>query len=160
MEIKVGLGFDVHPLVEGRKLILGGIEIAHDKGLLGHSDADVLLHALCDAMLGALALGDIGVHFPNTSDEFKNIDSKILLEKCNQLIWKEGYELNNADVMLLCEKPKISPFVLEMRKTIASILYSTLDQISIKATTMETLGYIGREEGIAAQAIVSLRKKK
>lgn len=160
MEIKVGLGFDVHPLVEGRKLILGGIEIAHDKGLLGHSDADVLLHALCDAMLGALALGDIGVHFPNTSDEFKNIDSKILLEKCNQLIWKEGYELNNADVMLLCEKPKISSFVLEMRKTIASILYSTLDQISIKATTMETLGYIGREEGIAAQAIVSLRKKK
>lgn len=159
MEIKVGIGFDVHKLVEGRKLILGGIEIKHTKGLLGHSDADVLLHSLCDAMLGALALGDIGVHFPNNSDEYKNIDSKILLSQCNQMIWREGYELNNADIMLLCEQPIISPYVWEMRKTIASILYATVDQISIKATTMETLGYIGREEGIAAHAIVSLRKK-
>lgn len=156
MEIKVGLGFDIHKLVEGRKLFLGGVEIEHGKGLLGHSDADVLLHALCDAMLGALALGDIGVHFPNNDDRFKNIDSKILLQKTNQLINEQGYEINNADVMLLCEQPKISPHVLNMRTTISSILNCGIEQISIKATTMETLGFIGRDEGIAAQAIVSL----
>lgn len=160
MENKVGLGFDVHKLVEGRKLFLGGVEIEHSKGLLGHSDADVLLHALCDAMLGALALGDIGVHFPNDDDRFKNIDSKILLKRCNELINEKSFEINNADIMLLCEKPKISPHVMKMRVVISSILKCQLDQISIKATTMETLGYIGREEGIAAQAIVSLRKRK
>lgn len=159
MEIKVGLGFDVHKLVEGRKLFLGGVEIEHSKGLLGHSDADVLLHALCDAMLGALALGDIGVHFPNDDDRFKNIDSKILLQKTNQMINEKGYEINNADVMLLCERPKISPHVSKMRTTISSILNCDFEQISIKATTMEMLGYIGREEGIAAQALVSLRKR-
>ncbi len=157
-KIRIGNGFDVHQFIAGRKLFLGGIEIPSEKGLLGHSDADVLLHALCDALLGALALGDIGVHFPNTDDKYKNIDSKILLKKVYELIRKEGYILGNADVMLLIEKPKISPYINQMKKIISGILEAEENQISIKATTSEKLGFVGREEGVVSFATVLLMK--
>ncbi|MBA4251925.1 MAG: 2-C-methyl-D-erythritol 2,4-cyclodiphosphate synthase [Chlorobiaceae bacterium] len=156
---RIGNGFDVHQLVEGRKLFLGGIEIPSSKGLLGHSDADVLIHAICDAMLGALALGDIGIHFPNTDEKFKDIDSKILLAKVYELINENGYQVVNIDCMLLMEQPKISPYVDKIRSAISSILKTENNQISIKATTMEKLGFVGREEGIAAYATVLLEKK-
>lgn len=154
--IKTGLGFDVHEFDINRKLILGGIEIPFDKGLLGHSDADALLHAICDAILGALALGDIGKHFPNNDEKYKNIDSKILLHHVNELIKTHGYEIGNIDAMLLLEKPKISPFIEAMRESIDSVIKIGIENISIKATTTETLGFVGREEGIAAMASILL----
>ncbi|MFN5930279.1 MAG: 2-C-methyl-D-erythritol 2,4-cyclodiphosphate synthase, partial [Sphingobacteriales bacterium] len=145
---RIGSGIDFHQLVEGRDLWIGGVKIPHHKGAKGHSDADVLLHAICDALLGALSLGDIGVHFPDTSSEFKDIDSKILLQRCVELIHKEEYEVVNVDSTLMLEKPKIKPFVPEMQRVIAQILKVDLRDVSIKATTTEKLGFVGREEGL------------
>ena len=159
MSYRIGLGVDFHQLAEGKKLWIGGIEIPHYKGSLGHSDADVLLHAICDAMLGALCLGDIGVHFPNTSAEFKDIDSKILLERTFALIQKEGYVIVNIDSTLCLELPKIKPYVLQMRETIARIVQLTVKDVSVKATTTERMGFAGREEGLMAYATVLLEKK-
>ena len=156
--LRIGSGIDFHQLTEGRQLWLGGVLIPHTKGALGHSDADVLLHALCDAMLGALCLGDIGTHFPDTSDEFKNIDSKILLQRTYTLIKNEGYLLVNADTTICLEAPKIKPFVNKMQQAIAAILEVTEKDISIKATTAETMGFVGRQEGLAAYATVLLQK--
>lgn len=158
MSYRIGSGIDFHQLVAGRKLWIGGIEIPHYKGSLGHSDADVLLHAICDAMLGALALGDIGFHFPNNADEFKDIDSKILLKRSYELISKEGYAIVNIDSTLCLEAPKINPYVLQMRQTIAGVLQLAVEDVSIKATTTETMGFAGREEGLVAYATVLLRK--
>lgn len=158
MNLRIGQGIDYHRLVEGRDLWLGGIKIPHTKGALGHSDADVLLHAICDAMLGALSLGDIGVHFPDTSNEFKDIDSKILLKKTFELIAEKGWKVNNVDSTLLLEKPKIKIFVPQMQETISKILEIDLDAVSIKATTAEQLGFIGKEEGVVAQAVTLLVK--
>ena len=158
MSYRIGLGTDFHPLVAGRKLWLGGIEIPHSKGALGHSDADVLLLAICDAMLGALNLGDIGTHFPDSDKNLKDIDSKILLNKTLQLILEKGFRIVNIDTVICLEKPKIMPHAQDMRMTIARILEIAADDISIKATTTERLGFIGREEGIMAQAVVLLRK--
>ncbi len=158
MSYRIGLGVDFHQLTEGRKLWIGGIEIPHYKGAIGHSDADVLLHAICDAMLGALSLGDIGVHFPNTSPEFKDIDSKILLQRSFELIRKEGYTIVNIDSTLCLELPKIKPYVPDMRETIARIVGITVGDVSIKATTTERMGFAGREEGLMAYATVLLEK--
>jgi len=160
MNFKVGFGYDVHQIVEGRKLLLGGVEIPFEnKGLLGHSDADVLLHAICDALLGALALGDIGKHFPDNSNEFKNIDSKIILKKTYDLILKEGYKISNIDCTLCMEKPKIAPYVDKMRETIANILEISISQVSIKATTKEKMGFVGRQEGAEAFSVCLLIKE-
>jgi len=158
MSFRIGQGVDFHQLVEGRELWLGGVKIPHDKGALGHSDADVLLHAICDAMLGALALGDIGTHFPDTSSEFKNIDSKILLKRSYELVQQNGYKVVNIDSTLCLEKPKIKPYVEEMRKVIAEILNVTVQDVSIKATTTEKMGFVGREEGLVAYASALLQK--
>jgi len=158
-QLRIGNGFDVHQFIEGRKLFLGGVEIPFHKGLLGHSDADVLLHAICDAMLGALALGDIGKHFPNDDPRFKDIDSKLLLRNVNVLINQHEYEVSNLDATLLLEKPKILPFVEKMTSVIANILTIETNQVSIKATTTEKLGFTGREEGAAAFASVLLAKR-
>ncbi|MCL5029819.1 MAG: 2-C-methyl-D-erythritol 2,4-cyclodiphosphate synthase [Bacteroidetes bacterium] len=157
--IRAGIGFDVHAFADNRKLIIGGIEIPFEKGLLGHSDADVLLHAVCDALLGALSLGDIGQHFPDTDKQFKNIDSTILLKKVYELVEQKGFELGNLDVVVTLQRPKISPYILKMKEKIAEILKSSIDQISIKATTTEKLGFVGREEGISAFASVLIFKK-
>ena len=158
MNIRIGSGVDFHRLEEGRDLWLGGIKIPHSKGALGHSDADVLLHAICDAMLGAACLGDIGEHFPDTSNEFKNIDSKILLARTNELIKNEHYRVINIDSTLCLQLPKIKPYVEQMQKTIAGILDLTEKDVSIKATTTEKLGFVGREEGVVAYASVLLCK--
>jgi 2-C-methyl-D-erythritol 2,4-cyclodiphosphate synthase len=158
MKIRVGFGFDVHQLKEGRDFWLGGIKLEHHKGALGHSDADVLIHAICDAMLGALGLGDIGEHFPDTSGEFKNIDSKILLARTLVLIEKEGYRIGNIDSSVILEKPKIRLRVSEMKETLSKIVKISNSDISIKATTNEKMGYVGREEGICAYAVVLLEK--
>jgi 2-C-methyl-D-erythritol 2,4-cyclodiphosphate synthase len=158
MSYRIGLGTDFHQLAEGRKLFLGGVEIPHGKGSLGHSDADVLLHAICDALLGALSLGDIGYHFPDTDENLKDIDSKILLEKTFQLIREKGWIVVNLDTVVCLEKPKIMEYAVQMRSVIARLLEIGQDDISIKATTTEKLGFIGREEGIMAQAVVLLRK--
>jgi len=158
MSYRIGLGTDFHQLVTERKLWLGGIEIPHSKGALGHSDADVLLHAICDALLGALNLGDIGIHFPDSDKSLKDIDSKILLEKTFQLIRQKGFLVVNLDTVICLEKPRIMGFAPEMRAVIARILDISPDDISIKATTTEKLGFIGREEGLMAQAVVLLRK--
>jgi 2-C-methyl-D-erythritol 2,4-cyclodiphosphate synthase len=158
MAYRIGLGTDYHQLVSGRKFWLGGIEIPHDKGALGHSDADVLLHAICDALLGALNLGDIGIHFPDTDKTLKDIDSKILLKKTYSLIREKDYQVVNLDTVICLEKPKIMVHAPAMRTVIAHILEISEDDISIKATTTEKLGFIGREEGIMAQAVVLLRK--
>jgi 2-C-methyl-D-erythritol 2,4-cyclodiphosphate synthase len=155
---RIGSGIDFHQLVEGREFWLGGVLVPHTKGALGHSDADVLLHAICDALLGALCLGDIGVHFPDTSHEFKNIDSKILLKRTYELVQKEGYKLVNLDTTLTLESPKIKPYVNEMQKVIASILQVTGRDVSIKATTTEKMGFVGREEGVVAYATALLQK--
>lgn len=155
---RIGSGIDFHQLVEDRDLWLGGVKIPHSKGAKGHSDADVLLHAICDALLGALSLGDIGVHFPDTSQEFKNIDSKILLRRTIDLITKQGYRVVNVDSTLMLEKPKIKPFVPEMQQVIADILGVDVRDVSIKATTTEKMGFVGREEGLFAQATVLLQK--
>jgi 2-C-methyl-D-erythritol 2,4-cyclodiphosphate synthase len=160
LNFRTGFGFDVHAFVEGRKLIIGGVEIPSEKGLEGHSDADVLLHAICDAMLGALALGDIGIHFPNTDIKWKDADSAILLRHVNELILSKGYELGNLDCVLAMENPKISPHVEKIKKRISEILNADAEQISVKATTTEKLGFIGRTEGIASFATVLLIKKE
>ncbi len=159
MSIRIGFGVDFHQLVEGRDFWLGGIHIPHEKGALGHSDADVLLHAICDALLGAACLGDIGVHFPDTSAEFKNIDSKILLERTARLIEAEGYKIINIDTTLCLERPKIKPHIPAMQQTISSILQLRLKDVSIKATTTEKMGFVGREEGLVAYASVLIAEK-
>ena len=159
-KFRIGNGYDVHQLVADRKLVLGGIEIPSEKGLLGHSDADVLLHAICDALLGALALGDIGRHFPSDDPAYKNIDSKVLLQKVYELIDQEGYEINNIDSVVVMESPKLAGYVPEMRKTIARILNCDGERISVKATTSERIGFTGREEGAAAFSTVLLIQKE
>lgn len=159
LNFRTGIGFDVHAFAENRKLIIGGIEIPYNKGLVGHSDADVLIHAICDAMLGALSLGDIGIHFPNTDEKWKNADSAVLLKYVNELIQAKGYELGNLDCVLAMEKPKVSPYVDKMKNRIAEILNVNSDQISIKATTTEKLGFVGRAEGVACFATVLLMQK-
>ena len=156
--MRIGSGVDFHQLVVGRDLWIGGVKIPHHKGALGHSDADVLLHAICDALLGALALGDIGTHFPDTSNEFKNIDSKILLKRSIDLIKAAGYNLINIDSTLCLESPKIKPYVSLMQETIANICEVTVKDVSIKATTTEKMGFVGREEGLVAYATVLLKK--
>lgn len=158
MAYRIGLGVDFHQLKEGRDLWIGGVKIPHSKGAVGHSDADVLLHAICDALLGALCLGDIGVHFPDTDVAYKNIDSKILLERTIALIKKEGYSIVNIDTTLCLEQPKIKPYTEQMRKVIAGIAGITEKDISIKATTTEQMGFVGREEGLVAYATVLLEK--
>jgi 2-C-methyl-D-erythritol 2,4-cyclodiphosphate synthase len=156
--MRVGFGYDVHRLTEGRPFFIGGIQIDHSKGLLGHSDADVLIHAICDALLGAAALKDIGTHFPDNENEFKSIDSKILLARVVELLKKEGYSINNIDATVVLEKPKLSPHIDDICATLAPILEIEFTDISIKATTNETMGFVGREEGVAAYAIVSIIK--
>lgn len=155
---RVGMGYDVHKLVTGRKLILGGVEIQHDLGLLGHSDADVLLHAIKDAILGAAALGDIGRHFPDTDEAYKGISSMVLLSKVKDLILKEGYKVNNIDATIAAQQPKIAPYIKAMNENIAQTLKIEDSQVNVKATTTEGLGFVGNKEGIAAYAIVSLIK--
>lgn len=158
MSFRIGFGIDFHQFAEGRDLWLGGVKIPHTKGAIGHSDADVLLHAICDAMLGALALGDIGFHFPDTSSEFKDIDSKILLKKSYELIKAKGYSIVNIDSTICLELPKIKPYVSNMQQTIAAIVNITEQDVSIKATTSEKMGFIGREEGLVAYATILLQK--
>ncbi|MBL7772143.1 MAG: 2-C-methyl-D-erythritol 2,4-cyclodiphosphate synthase [Chitinophagaceae bacterium] len=157
--IKIGYGIDFHQLVAGREFWLGGIQLEHDKGALGHSDADVLLHAICDALLGAVNAGDIGTHFPDNDTTYKNIDSKILLEKSYAIVQSKGYELVNLDSTVCLEKPKIKAHVASMQQCIASVLKVDAELISIKATTTETMGFVGREEGITAHAVVLIQKK-
>jgi 2-C-methyl-D-erythritol 2,4-cyclodiphosphate synthase len=158
MNLRIGFGIDFHQLVEGRDLWIGGVLIPHTKGALGHSDADVLLHAICDAMLGAACLGDIGEHFPDTSDDYKNIDSKILLGRTNNIIQKENYQLVNIDSTLCLQQPKIKPYVKQMQTVIAQLVSLNENAVSIKATTTEKLGFVGREEGVVAYATVLLEK--
>lgn len=159
IDIRIGHGYDVHRLTEGRRLVLGGVEIPHTVGLLGHSDADVLVHALMDAMLGALALGDIGKHFPDTSDEFKDISSLVLLERVYEAIKERGYTLSNADMTIIAQSPKMSPYIPQMIKNICNICHCSEDRINIKATTEEKLGFTGRKEGISAHGVVLLVKE-
>ena len=156
--MRVGIGYDVHKLVQGRKLILGGVEIAHEKGLLGHSDADVLVHAIMDAMLGALALGDIGKHFPDTDPKYKGADSIKLLEFVNNLIICKGYKVNNIDSIIIAQAPKMAPHILKMRENISNAIGVDIDSVNVKATTEEGLGFTGNKEGISSQAICSLIK--
>lgn len=158
MSYRIGFGIDFHQLVEGRPLWIGGVEIPHHKGSLGHSDADVLLHAICDGLLGALALGDIGIHFPNTDPAYKDIDSKILLKHCYELIKKRGYRVINVDSSLCLEAPKIKKYGSEMCRIIAEILEITVEDVSVKATTTEKMGFVGREEGLVAYANVLLTR--
>ncbi len=156
---RIGYGIDYHQLKEGREFWLGGIRVPHHKGALGHSDADVLLHAICDALLGAIAAGDIGTHFPDTDDSYKNIDSKILLIKCHELIQQKGFSIGNIDSTVCLQLPKIKPHIPAMKSAIADSLHIDPELISIKATTTEQLGFVGREEGIVAHATVLLIKK-
>ena len=160
MNFRIGYGYDVHRLAEGETLWLGGILVPHTKGTIAHSDGDVLIHALCDAMLGAAKLGDIGRHFPDTSSDYKNIDSKILLVKTNELIASKNYRIGNLDVTIAAQKPKLKSYIPEMEETIAGLLEVDVDLISIKATTTEELGFEGREEGISVHAVVLLEKIK
>ena len=159
MRLRTGIGVDVHQLVPERKLILGGIEIPHDKGCLAHSDGDVLIHAICDALLGAAGLGDIGTHFPDTESLYKDIDSRILLEKVFTLISEKGFEICNIDCVVTLQKPKIKEYIPAMQSEIAGILKTSPDDVSVKATTTEKMGFTGREEGIAAWAVVLLSKQ-
>lgn len=156
--IKVGIGYDVHALAEGRPLILGGVEIPYERGLLGHSDADVLIHAIMDALLGALALGDIGAHFPDRDPRYSGISSLSLLERVVELIETQGYRVGNIDSVIVAERPKVAPFIDGMRSNLAGVLKTSRSCVSVKATTTERLGFEGRGEGIAAQAIVNLEK--
>ena len=158
MKIKVGFGFDVHQLKDGLDFWLGGIKVPHTKGGLGHSDADVLIHAICDALLGAANLGDIGKHFPDSSEEFKGIDSKILLKKVVNMISERGYFIGNIDSTVCLQKPKIGPYIPEMQKVLASCMNIDSEDISIKATTTERLSFVGREEGVSAYATVLIQK--
>ncbi len=158
MKIRVGMGFDVHRLVEGRDLWMGGVKMEHAKGLLGHSDADVLIHAICDALLGAANMRDIGFHFPDTAGEFENIDSKILLRKTVALIADKGYAVGNVDATICAERPKMNPVIPQMKAVLAEIMGIDEEDVSIKATTTERLGFTGREEGISAYAVVLIEK--
>lgn len=158
MKIRVGFGFDVHQLVPGRELWLGGIKLEHELGLLGHSDADVLIHAICDALLGAANMRDIGYHFPDTADEYKNIDSKILLVKTVELIGTKGYRIGNIDATVCAERPKLKARIPEMQEVLARLMGIDTEDVSIKATTTEKLGFTGREEGISAYATVLIEK--
>lgn len=158
MNLKIGLGYDVHQLSEGKNFYLGGIKLDHEKGAVGHSDADVLIHAICDALLGAANLGDIGKHFPPSDQKYKGIDSKILLDKVMDLIRSKGFEIGNIDSTVLLEAPKLRPHIDKMAQTLAKTMKTSKENISIKATTNEKLGFIGREEGVAALAIVLLIK--
>lgn len=159
MKIRVGFGYDVHRLVEGRELWLGGIRLEHPLGLLGHSDADVLIHAICDALLGAANMRDIGYHFPDTAGEFEHIDSKILLKKTVQLIAAKGYAVSNVDATVCAERPKLNPHIPLMKQTLAAVMGIDEDDVSIKATTTEKLGFTGREEGISAYATVLIERE-
>ena len=159
MNLRIGFGYDVHQLVSGRKLMVGGVSIKHTKGTLGHSDGDALIHAICDALLGALALRDIGFHFPDTSPEYQDIDSKILLKKTLELIHNKGWEPGNIDVTVCLETPKLRDHIPEMQKTLSSILQIKPDQLSIKATTNEKMGFVGQEQGIAVYAICTVKEK-
>lgn len=158
MIVRIGFGYDMHRLQSGRELWIGGIKIEHEKGLLGHSDADVLIHAICDALLGASNLRDIGFHFPDTAPEFEQIDSKILLAKTLRLIEEKGYSLGNIDATICAERPKLNPHIPLMQQTLADILHTEIDNISIKATTSERMGFVGREEGITAYAVALIQK--
>ncbi len=158
MKIRVGFGYDVHQLAEGRPLWLGGIKINHEIGLLGHSDADVLIHATCDALLGAANLRNIGFHFPDTSSQFENIDSKVLLKESIKMVRKKGFEISNIDALICAEEPKLNPYIEEMKRKMAEVLSISVEDISIKATTSEKMGFIGRKEGMAAYATVLIQK--
>ena len=158
MNFKIGIGYDVHRLAEGLEFWLGGIRIEHSKGAVGHSDADVLIHAICDALLGAANLKDIGYHFPDTASEFKGIDSKILLKRVVELIKEKGFRVGNIDSIIILQKPKVQLFIEEMKKTLAKVIEISIEDISIKATTTEQLGFTGREEGVAAQAVVLIER--
>jgi 2-C-methyl-D-erythritol 2,4-cyclodiphosphate synthase len=153
---RTGIGFDVHAFAKGRKLIIGGVEIPNDKGLVGHSDADVLLHAICDAILGAMAMGDIGKYFPDTSPDFKDADSSTLLKKVYKLVSEKGYSIGNVDSVVTMQAPKIAPFISQMQNKISDILETETKNVSIKATTTEKLGFVGRQEGVSAFATVLL----
>ena len=157
--MRIGSGYDVHKLVEGRDCIIGGVNIPYEKGLLGHSDADVLLHAISDALLGAAAMGDIGKHFPDTSDEFKGIDSKILLWRVMELIEKEGWHVVNVDITIAMQRPKLAPYIVQMRECLAEIMEISPARVSVKATTTEKLGFVGRGEGCEVYAVALLGRR-
>ena len=159
MRFRIGYGYDVHQLIDGEDFIIGGIQIKHTKGAFGHSDADVLIHVICDAILGAANMRDIGFHFPDTSAEYKGIDSKILLKEVMTLIRAKGFELGNIDSTICLQQPKINPYIPEMQKTLAECMEVNHDQISIKATTTEKLGFVGSEEGVSAHAVVLLKQE-
>ena len=158
MDIRIGNGYDVHKLVEGRDLILGGVKIDYEKGLLGHSDADVLIHAIMDAILGAMAKEDIGYHFPDTSDDYLDIDSRVLLRRVYAMVKEEGYSISNIDATVIMQRPKLRPYIDEMRENIAKDLELSIDRVSVKATTTENLGFEGREEGVSCIASTILLK--
>lgn len=158
MDIRIGNGYDVHKLVEGRDLILGGVKIEHEKGLLGHSDADVLIHAIMDAILGAMVKEDIGYHFPDTSDDYLDIDSRVLLRRVYAMVKEEGYSISNIDATVIMQRPKLRPYIDEMRENIAKDLELSIDRVSVKATTTENLGFEGREEGVSCIASTILLK--
>jgi len=160
MKYRTGIGFDVHAFADDRKLIIGGVEIPYEKGLAGHSDADVLLHSITDALLGSLALGDLGNHFPDTDQKYKDADSKVLLRDAYNLIKEKGYKIGNIDAVVSAQKPKLSPFIDEIRKVISKLLDTEIENVSIKATTTERLGFVGREEGIAAFSTVLVLKSE
>jgi 2-C-methyl-D-erythritol 2,4-cyclodiphosphate synthase len=160
MNIRIGFGFDVHKLVSGRDLWLGGIKIEHTAGLLGHSDADVLIHSICDALLGAANLRDIGYHFPDNDEQYHNIDSKILLKETTKLLLQKGYQVGNIDATICAERPKINPYIPQMQQILAKLMDIDIDDVSIKATTTEKLGFTGREEGISAYAVALINKIK
>jgi 2-C-methyl-D-erythritol 2,4-cyclodiphosphate synthase len=160
MVTRIGFGLDVHQLKKGESLILGGIPVPHDKGTVAHSDGDVLIHAVCDSLLGAAALGDIGHHFPDTSEEYRGIDSRILLQKVTDLITGQGYSIGNIDCTLCLQSPKISSFIPSIRESLASVMNINPDQVSVKATTTEKLGYVGREEGVSCYATALIIKKE
>jgi 2-C-methyl-D-erythritol 2,4-cyclodiphosphate synthase len=160
MKLRVGFGYDVHRFAENRELWLGGIKIEHHMGLAGHSDADVLIHAICDALLGAANMRDIGFHFPDNASEFKNIDSKILLKDTIRLVREQGYEIENIDSTICAEKPKLKDYIPRMQEILANVLSIPVEDISIKATTTEKLGFVGRQEGIAAQTVVLIKKER
>jgi 2-C-methyl-D-erythritol 2,4-cyclodiphosphate synthase len=159
IDLRTGIGFDVHAFADGRKLILGGVKIKHNKGLTGHSDADALLHAVTDALFGSLSLGDIGTHFPDNDPRYKNADSTVFLKKASELVRNRGYYINNIDVVVMLQQPKISSYVQKMKDKISKILDIGSERISIKATTTEKLGFIGREEGISVMAVVTVVRK-
>ncbi len=156
--MRIGHGYDAHKFIEGKPLVLGGVTIPYEKGLLAHSDGDAVIHALCDALLGAAALGDIGKHFPDTDPDFRNIDSRILLRKVNGLIKERGYKPGNADITILAQAPKLMPYIDEMRKLLAQDLDVSIDEVSIKATTTEGMGFVGRKEGVAVYAVVMISR--